>query len=461
MMIALAILAMGLLVIGAALPIGMRYTRASINMATGEAAAEYALDTIEQNVAIPRTICDSTGAVVIREPGLFVPRYLAHPPDPNGTFAKDPTDPKRDYEPVIKVRPLFTQNILAGSNGLVLYDPSLSDQYRRAIIVEELSRAWLLTWLLPAVDSRECDPTFTSAPWSWLHPALPSVASVYPPISPDAPFDAAYFLLSAQNKYLARFVSPSESRKAMDQRTVATSFYRRVSYAAGSDPFLYELITVVVRVPSAKHRFPVQAPTLMGDQSVLGYAGWQYDCAFPMPWLVYFDVQSLLPSPPGGFDSTTGFPLPPNSAAPATLQFYCAAPQSSLFPVGAIFIPARNDGGLGIPSGVDPPVRFSPPPLDLYHSPDILPIYEVVERVISSSLNFPPPPTLVVAKFNGYYPLQGSLGSYKTLDNPATWPVWVIPPAFEELDGFGQPVFPDRSPIVAVARRYVRLREVP
>lgn len=86
-------------------------------------------------------------------------------------------------------------------------------------------------------------------------------------------------------------------------------------------------------------------------------------------------------------------------------------------------------------------VGFGPP------APTTLPIYEVVDR---------PDATTVVVKFNGFYPRKGA-------DTPAPgeWPVWVIPPAFEEVDGNNRPVFGKRSPILAVARRYIRLREIP
>jgi hypothetical protein len=87
-----------------------------------------------------------------------------------------------------------------------------------------------------------------------------------------------------------------------------------------------------------------------------------------------------------------------------------------------------------------------------------LPIYEVIER---------PDATTVVTKFNGYYPMKGDTTNLPGIFNapvaPIEWPVWVIPPAYEELDSSSprQPVFPNRSTIVAVARRYVRLREIP
>jgi hypothetical protein len=434
MMIALAILAMGLLVIGAALPIGMRYTRASINMATGEAAAEYALDTIEQNVAIPRRIWNPTLGVQSRETGLFVPRFWNHAPDPNAAF-----DP--NYEPIIKVRPLFTQNLIATAgpwHGQELYDPTQPQPERRAVLVEEQTRACLRAMLAVDPNSGECDPSVLSSIGNFLRPAATCASIAYPPVAPDVPFGPLQFLTANPNdKYIRWPVSASEARRTQEQRTLWTAFYRRVSHATDSDPFLYEFIVISTRLPSSRHRFPVQNPDSVGNQTALGYLG--IDTAAPIPWLVFFDPN--LPAPPNWFD-TNGFPAQPWSA-PATLTFTCSALQSGLFPVGAIIIPARNDQAPpAVPSSEW--VRFSP------LAPTVLPVYEVVER---------PDQTSVVVKYNGYYPMQGDMGTYVP-PPPLQWPVWVIPPAFEELSG-GEPVFPNRSPIVAVARRYMRLREVP
>jgi hypothetical protein len=106
-----------------------------------------------------------------------------------------------------------------------------------------------------------------------------------------------------------------------------------------------------------------------------------------------------------------------------------------------MFVPAVNDH---LPSN-NPLLRragFVP------HAPDALPIYEVVER---------PDDTTVIVKNNGFYPwVAGGL-------NAQAWPVWVIPPAFREREPpnmGGQPVYERRSPILAVARRYIRLREI-
>jgi len=462
MMIALAILGMGLLVIGAALPIGVRYTRDSVNMATGEAAAEYALDVIEQNICLRKTIADPILGRVVRAPAIFQPRDGT---DPYLTVAKDPRNLTRDYEPIIKVRPLFAQTVIphpgqACGRGDEFFDPNSLVLERRAVISEQIIRLWLGA---PGSDPREADQLDA---WGlpWMRPALSSVYTVYPPITPDTPFLPQQFF-SAQ--YQARAVTTSEAFKVLDRRIAWTAFYRRVSYAVGSDPNVYEIIVVAVRVPSERHRFPVQDPTGVSpfrgdsdslnpsngsnnnnnssghDANTLSGASTRVTSAAPLPWLVTF---TTLPAPAYGFDDN-GFPRfggPP----PGEMRFQCTLSLAPLFPKGTIFIPARNDDdpsllGTGLP---DPNSRVGFGPF----APTALPIYEVIGRTDGASTS------TIVVKFNGFYPRQG------TGTPPAwEWPVWVIPPAFEDVDPSGNPVVPDESPIVGVARRYVRLREAP
>lgn len=481
MMIALAILGMGLLVIGAALPIGIRYTRASVNKATGEAAAEYALDVIEQNVCLRKTILKVGGLKC--EPVLFQPRNTSGEFDAN-------------HEPLIKVRPLHVRAIDSNPASQFFGQQELAPARIRA---EEVVYRWMLSNSFVPTEL-ELDPGGVGVPW--MRWALPSVATVYPPVSSDSVFHPSSFFAGP---YAARPVTAppngSETLKALDRRIVWTAFYRRVSYEPGSDPALYEFIAVALRLPGAGYRFPVQEPndggvsdsdgpgTSVGNgengemtvtgQGNLGPSGGYgsasagassggrpggdgnavggasgIETAAPIAWLVSF---YNLPNPPGGtaaFDRDTGYPLDANNNvitvgspnAPATLTFRCPARRSGLFPVGSIFIPARNDADpdIGIPP--DRRVGFGPP------APTALPVYEVTER---------PDDTTVIVKFNGYYPMQGTPGQTVLNTPPAgQWPVWVIPPAFAEYEN-DQPVAPDQCQIVAVARRYMRLREVP
>jgi prepilin-type N-terminal cleavage/methylation domain-containing protein len=437
MMIALAILGMGLLVIGAALPIGLRYTRESVNIATGQAAAEYGLDLVTQSVCLPTTIYDPNNpGTLYRAPGLFQPRAPIGGATFNGHSYQD-GEFMPDYEPVIKTRPLYARSIDAtpGSTAYGAEEKGLS-----GALVENVARTWLLSGVSPDPDARECD---NSSP-PWLRWALPSVAAAYPPVTPDAPFlETDYFANPyAPRPVLSPGTSPigAETRKVLDNLTSWTAFYRRVSYddpntpgVNEGDPTLYEFISVAVRRPSLRHRYPVQD---LANGMFLGF-----DTPVPVPWLVVF---TGLPAPPASpsFD-VNGFPNYGAGAAPATITFSCTPVVGGLLPVGSILIPARNDVG---PPAVGPgtPVNFGPA------APSTLPIYEVMQR---------PNDTTVIVKFNGYYPRGGVNGPTGTPD-PLEWPVWVIPPAYEEGTSTN-PVFPDKSPILAVARRYVRLREVP
>ncbi len=448
MMISLAILAMGLLVIGAALPIGVRYTRESINMATGEAAAAYGLDLMEQSLCIPDKVLDTTGDL-IREAALFVPRQ-SDPPDPafpdyvHGQFIPN-------YEPLIKVHALFARIVDAtpGSAGL-------QDNLGYGVTVEGAVRAWL-----GGDDPKECD-NLQDGPW--MRWPLPAVAMAYPPITPNTVWVNGGPAAGRTEYVPADFLPPrnsytgwqftTEARKIYDRRVAWTGFYRRVMYADTSgatgqagDPYVYELISVAVRRPSSNSRFPLQDPADGGafGTSALGLTGLAgVDTATPVPWLVSL---TALAAPPLGVNTTTGMPLFGAGGPPATVFFNCAPSRSPLFPVGAIFIPARNDL---TPSGLatgSVRVGLSPP------SPNALPIYEVVER---------PNNTTLVVKYNGFYPVAVVGGNYTVIpgSNADMWPVWVIPPAYEE-GTTAAPVIPDRNSILAVARRTVRLRGIP
>lgn len=455
LMIALALLGMGLLVIAAALPAGARYTRDSVDLATGAAAAEYALDLIEQSVYLRDTVVDANdtvlGARPLRwPPVLFQPRVRAD--DPNRGLRAGEADP--DCEPVIKVRPLFVQNIIRTPGplyGQELYQPG-ADDYRIVIFTERAVANWvgltegltedLLEYDLP---NGHAPPSLPAGPW--LQPALPSVSLVYPPISADDQFYPEGFWDSqAPNwKYRGRPVNTpragSEARRALERRVTWTAFYRRVEYGPGSDPTLYEFIVVAVRLPSDRHRFPVQDPTSAGSASFSTATKSAYlgvDTLAPIPWLVTFDAQhpNALPWPDNGFDEH-GQPRFYGSP-PATLSFHCTRDYSPLFPVGSVFIPARNDR---LKTHFGPLTRTG------------WPIYEVVSR---------PDETTVVVKYNGYFPAYGEANNPSTwMRAPAAqWPVWVIPPASEDVVGSGssaRPVFSNKSPILAVARRYIRL----
>lgn len=425
LMIAFAILAMGLLVVGAALPIGVRYTQESANLATGEAAAAYALDFLQQNVRLVRTLQNQRNDRV-RVPVVFQPR------DDDGVF-----DP--DYEPFIKVRPLFVQNVRAGGVGPGNYGDALAADRAEWVIRNTV---------LPALgvssdETKECD-------WEgWLRPALPCVEAVYPPVAPQEVFLPAHFLPPPPSApYARRPVTDAEAREVLGRLVVWTAFYRRVSYASGSDPNLYELIVVVSRRPTATHRFPLQdesgkqagARAELEVQPYAASAQVQYgrvDTVVPVPWLVAFDE---LPIPP--YEGTgNGRVLPATFVAPGTLLFTASASVGALLPRGSVFIPAANDSAPDRPSSGQK-AGFVPA------APDALPIYRVVSRTQNG---------------DGSYTIEvENPGLYPWVDDSADWwPVWVVPPPIEGVDSARQPLYPDRASILAVARRYVRLHEVP
>jgi hypothetical protein len=285
-----------------------------------------------------------------------------------------------------------------------------------------------------------------------LRPALPGTATVYPPISTaDTRFPTDYLGYGYSGpSYGTTPVAQADGRKALDRLIGWTAFYRRVSYAPGSDPSLYELIVVVTRRPTVNHRFAV--PTLGSKKKFAGPLGRDasselvaaaYDSSAPVPWWVTF---AGLPGPPGGFPETEGF-FPDFGASdpPATLTFRCNDADYGLFPPGTVFIPARNDDAPNAIESEQAEVGFGPP------APQSLPIYKVVDRVRVNSQ----PYDEVVVEYNGYYPRK-----YQSTPNPVEWPVWVIPPSFDERAG-GVPVFDDESPVLTVGRRYVRAREIP
>ena len=251
MMIALIILGFGLMVVGAALPVGLSYTQKNVNRATGDAAAEYALDLIEQHIRTSHDPWDEIHGQLWHTTDIFQPRD----PEPSGAFLPL-------YEPLLKVRPLLPVSIdttPGATFGRELNEsPTPHDQ------VEERMRRWLFEAFPgltePQTIRREYDSDDPSS--AWVHPALPSVASVYPPVSSDTPFSAYGLNGFFGHEYQSRLVTQPERLKAIERRTTWTAFYRRVSYAQDSDPNLYEVIVVATRLASDAHRFPRFNPSL-------------------------------------------------------------------------------------------------------------------------------------------------------------------------------------------------------
>jgi hypothetical protein len=325
-----------------------------------------------------------------------------------------------NWEPVVKVRPMATLNIFMHDGPEYGEEIPIADtRWRRPEqMIGRAVGALSVSHITMEYDDQQK-----------LLPALSSLSLVYPPVSVASPFggpsaeylpDDFFDSLSAP-PWIAE---PKDIRKAIERRMVWTGFYRRVSYGANSDPALYELIVVVSRRPSERHRFPLQ------DASTGFYTG---DATLaPVPWLVTF---SSVARPLGGFDRDN-YPVDEDFKP---LWFNCIEDINDMLPVGSIIIPARNDEAPDALGGTT--VGFGPP------APAALPIYRVIER---------PSRRRVVVEYNGFYPMtsngQTPIGG--------DWPVWIIPPAFAEVD-YNGPVYEQESTIVTVARRYVRLHEVP
>jgi len=443
LMIALIILGFGLLVIGAALPVGLTYTRKTVERSTGEAAAAHALDVIEQQVRLCRDVLDDQWDDWGGLPGTL--RYRADlfcPRDPN--TGEPAMDGARMYEPRIKVRPLLPVPI-DPSNPDASYQPGTPGAYHD---LEKSIKNWLSQYGGSGnYEERKEWDAFT-ANSNWAAPSIPSILAVYPPISisvvqNNVAFAADEFFADAYKRVQ---VPPGACRQALDRRVSWVAFYRRVSYAQDSDPRLYEFVTVAVRMSAQRRGFlrpsGGSVPTMEPGPTL----GSSLETVSPVPWLVTFTQLPLLIQGTD-YGAEDNRPLNPGFVDPATLTFYASPLVARVLPPGSIFIPAVNDSAPSAVPGNTQYAGFVP------HAPETLPIYEVLERKQVGDNAFQ-----IVVKNNGFYPwvAQGA---------PATaWPVWVIPPAFTgefDLDADSYPVFEDRSPILAVARRIIWLPEVP
>ncbi len=466
LMIALAILGFGLLIIGASLPIAMRYTKETIDRDTGAAACESAFGLLEQVLTIPRKVRDPSVAgaaaydYVVRPSPVFVPR-------------KDPaTSPNADFDathtPLLKVRALLTQNIAASATPTNLatsvgwqWGNEYPLQSNIPFFVESLVTTWVSTASgIGSGDanwSLEIDRDF---PVAFMRPSISSSALAFPSIGGLQDYQPKNFYDAfPQAMYAARTPAGEAyldvAKRVMAERIHWTAFYRRASYERGSDPLLYEVIVVATRKPSERHRYPIETPTTGGQGSDPPSSDyyWGMDTAAPIPWLVAFssDDPSYLPTlqPGADYDNTIPErPLKPGFKPPATLRFVAGLAVGSLMPPGSIFIPAVNDA----PPSLDPDQQISGGFVPAMRS--TAPIYEVVERVWNESLDGGH--YEIIVKNNGAYPW---VNQNRTAQD---WPVWVIPPAIEEVEGSpAEPVFGSQSPVIAVERRFMRLREVP
>ncbi|MBI5864431.1 MAG: prepilin-type N-terminal cleavage/methylation domain-containing protein, partial [Planctomycetes bacterium] len=419
LMIALAVLGIGLLFIAAALPVGISYTRESVDIASSEAAAQEAMQTLENNLRLsrqlspiarivdhpPRTPSEVApplplnlpSGLSLRADSFFRPRHTP----PNAVFPvwrypsnlepregnhdhpyNDPFGPSTapaplnwdrnwhpdsrtfGYEPFIKVRPLTMTNLGAYKQGgwrpRVVDDGEYQIETYQTEIGLSPQAAGDVRRLLEFDDENALDmPTNPSTNLSLLrNPLLSPLDRFYPPVTPVMPFRAEQFVApqpndvyqryderrftsqnpAPPNNYVTGYLA-TELDKTQDRRVAWTAFYRRVSYdqvepgpngtfdgpnrpaavppvwpmsAIGddvvrpADPELYEVIVVVVRRPSAQHRFAAQDMSRTGlqcfdDPRALAErpsTNNQNDPAYirggdrlaPTPWLALFDT---------------------------------------------------------------------------------------------------------------------------------------------------------------------------
>lgn len=441
MMIALIILGFGLLIVGAALPVGLTYNRESGDLVLGEAAIDYGFETIEQ---------------FIRRSDLYQSASTV-------------------YEPFIKVRPLLCGNVDASGLDLgATFDDT-----------EITIGVWTTFTASPADGPDYWSPIQYPPVEPECYSRFPGLFRTFPTVTPDNAFTVAgYFSSPYWRTRIAKTSSPAygnnKASKSVDGLIHWTAFYRRVSYSsltpsastsrgmAGEDS-IYEFIMVATRRPSVNHRFARQDTAASGNPwmnpmplpayptAVRGPVG--NDRFAPVAWLVTFSNNNgatlpaypalapspTVPSPPGPPDNRN---LAVGAVEPATLEFRASAAVARLLPPGSIFIPARNDSGVSNAAAPMVPPRsivgFVP------HTPDSTPIYEVVERV---------PPRGGGANSNALWSIKvKNPGVYPYVQSPPQdpqqWPVWVIPPA---VSGGRNQTFEGKSPIIGVERRVIRI----
>lgn len=383
LMIALGILGIGLLFIAAALPVGVDYTRQSVDRASGDAAAREAAKVIEARLRTSANITSTDPRYGASPPALPLPRLdgVSRPRHANtttGAFAPAyPTDedaggpiPERDYEPFIKVRPLVMQNVHMQPRGELVVDDveTVIGRYVNA-------RANVLFGtpapLSGAARLLEYDLILTEASTLSLekNPVIPCTARVYPPIvpvgtatifdllTPTDPAAGRFAATPVTGNTAVNFSEPTDAQRVMDQRIGWCAFYRRASYdrvlpgadnlyvstddiIEPGDPLLYEIIIVVTRRPSATDRFPRQRFDGSGVTAQLSEfdqpravvpggpgatAGAGADRALPMPWLVLFDTSRTAAN-------DSALPVIAASAAPTPGDYDEMSASRSLWP---------------------------------------------------------------------------------------------------------------------------------
>lgn len=488
MMIALVILGFGLVVVGAALPIGLRYSQQSADLVVGEQAGEEALETVAGRLCLRK---NEQPAAILGTPRMD-PVFRPRRGDLTGFL-----DVQSDWEPRIKVRPVLAETInLNQANQTSMAQAILTTQNVAALdqIVlcsEGLLSAWVdYAGAIPPplysqpleYDLRRVAPVLNVAALSY--PAAES----YELAANPAPYSAASFnyidyWTNAQSWYKLAPAQAAllygEVSKLRQRRTTFAAFYRRVDYGnAGPDGYksaddvpgddsLYEIIVVVMRRPTEKHRFAVYRFPSLSWTNFSGVhdraGGVPVDSLTPVPILATF-IGALPPTGPLA-PGPADFALPlnervlnPNYTAPPSLTFSASSFVGEMLPPGAVFIPAVNDD---VPDALNNPgAAVGPlPPLGpvrhagfIPHAPKECPVFRVRERRKLANGDYE-----VVVDNNGFLPWSFTRGANE-------WPVWIVPPPFAEMQagpGGARPVYGDDSGVIAVHRKMVRLSTMP
>lgn len=520
-MIALFVLAVGLLFIAAALPVGIDYTRRNVDQALGDSAGEYAYELIRQRVRTSkwlepqRVLPGDTISGVIpnntapkRLPSVFIPAEDPALLTKTGGFNVLPgtylTLP--NYEPFIKVRPLVMTNV-SMERGVQRGDPLLDQS-------EQVIYDWLRT---PAINLLPGNPKWWSREVSWgpkrelslsfvpnnrneifgfTNAAVSAMDRVFPAVATLDSIDGAAidnFLFSVTNNpnlqgdYVAYknrdryYTDPStsptitdirdETRRLTDRRIGWTALYRRVSYAPDSDPLLYEFIIIVTLRPSNDAKFAWQYSdnrirTFLQPRAVTPTEGGVnpvgFDRLLPVPWLLLFEKleDESLPFRVAGAGEDFVYDLP-DEPANRILTKNFVQPATVKFVCREEISPLVPVGSVLIPAVNDQRYKANPTPPDIFNENE-----QLVGFVPSAPEALPiweviarPSETEIVCRDNGMYPWinPGADTDYAIRH----FPFWIIPPTFTERDGDGQPIFNDESPILKVVRRTFRLTEVP
>ncbi len=509
MMIALVVLGLGLLFIAAAIPAGLTYAAQTTELATAEAVADYAFAELEGSLRLARVEPDprtyTTGDTFPtynerpRRESIFRPRraYMnaAAPTPPRFPTTDTYFEVDTTFEPIVKVRPFVMANVgIAPVRGDVVID------YAEINIATYLASEWGIGSLLEA----DLGIAGGSVNHSLIvNPAVSALARVYPEPRPRTPLRVEDFLngSNGQSNYRAYTdrdgltatdfgAFEEERRQVLGRRIAWTAFYRRVGYDnpgpwsppapwgfgdsddRPADAGLYEVLVVVTRRPTENHRFAMQdwdATNANSEPTAVapGSAGSGLnqlvgaDRVAPVPWLVTFTELPELVLNDDFFYSTSGpaalaqrtrvFDNSFTGAQTPTLEFRCSAEVGRLLPAGAIFIPAVNDDWPSnpvIPSPPTPRALFAPRVGFVPNTSDMQ-IFTVVETTFDGD------EAIVLVENKGVYPWVNRGNGF----DAQHWPVWVIPPAFEQRVG-GDPLFEDRSPVLLTQRRVIRIPEV-